>query len=91
VEDRSRFVALSQGFRFPASAGGGGGAQYWAANCMIPVDRNEIRVPVDFMERLYARVPEIVPFVSQAELHVEAGRVASLSGGLGSLLMFCCF
>ncbi|KAF7588773.1 hypothetical protein BBP40_005239 [Aspergillus hancockii] len=83
VEDRSRFVALSQGFRFPASAGGGGGAQYWAANCTIPMDRSEIQVPVDFMERLYARVPEIVPFVLKAELHVEAGRVPSLSGGVG--------
>lgn len=91
VEDRERFVALSQGFRFPASAGGGGGAQYWAAHALIPVHRENILVPGDFVERVYDRVPDIVPYVSKAELHAKPGTMVSPSGGVGLMAYFLLF
>jgi biotin carboxylase len=64
-----RFKALSTSFQFPiTSAGNGGGAQYWTADSMIPIQKENILVPCDFFERLYRELPEIIPHVSRAEL-----------------------
>ncbi|CEJ86629.1 hypothetical protein VHEMI04160 [[Torrubiella] hemipterigena] len=83
VEDRQRYDALSQAFAFPRTSGGGGGAQYWMAQCMIPVHRDNIRVPGDFFARLYNEVPDIQQYVSKAELHAKPGSIVSKSGGVG--------
>ncbi|KAK2821812.1 hypothetical protein FQN49_007649 [Arthroderma sp. PD_2] len=85
VEDRERFEALSKPFLFPEDAGGGGGAQYWSALCMIPVHRENIRVPDDFFEKLYQQLPKIASHVSKAELHARPGTIVSPTGGVGLL------
>ncbi|KAI9713356.1 MAG: hypothetical protein M1828_001449 [Chrysothrix sp. TS-e1954] len=83
VEDRDRFEALSVPFVFPRSAGGGGGAQYWAAHCTIPIHRENIRVPVDLLEKIFRLLPGVAPYVFKAELYVKPGSVVSPHGGVG--------
>ncbi|KAL2074708.1 hypothetical protein VTL71DRAFT_8487 [Oculimacula yallundae] len=82
--DRERFQALSKPFSFPeGNPGGGGGAQYWTAHCIIPVHRESVFVPEDFFDKVYQLCPDIVPHVSRAELYAESGRRVSLSAGTG--------
>ncbi|KAJ4336824.1 hypothetical protein N0V95_008504 [Ascochyta clinopodiicola] len=88
VGDRERFDSLSHPFIFSPSAGGGGGAQYWAAHCLIPVHRENIRVPDGFFEKLYRIVPEVVLHTAMAEMHVKPGTVISPHGGVG-LFAYC--
>jgi biotin carboxylase len=83
LEDRERFEALSHPFSFSRPhPGDGGGAQYWNAHCMVPVHRDQICVPGDFLERLYEALPEIMPHISRAELSTKPGTVLSTSGGI---------
>ncbi|KAH2453182.1 hypothetical protein KXW63_005205 [Aspergillus fumigatus] len=53
VNDRDRFRALSSLFHFSGDhhPGDGRGAQYWNAICMVPVHRDWLRVPGDFLNR----------------------------------------
>ncbi|RAH47568.1 uncharacterized protein BO95DRAFT_358634, partial [Aspergillus brunneoviolaceus CBS 621.78] len=93
LNDHERFRALSSPFRVPRGQhhpGDGGGAQYWNAHCMVPVHRDWVRVPADFFERVYQAIPEIVPYVSRAELSVEPGTLVPSAGEvpwIGYLLM----
>ncbi|KAI0426468.1 glutathione synthetase ATP-binding domain-like protein [Xylaria sp. FL1042] len=65
------------------SHGGGGGAQYWSAHCMIPIHRDDIRVPHGFFDKVYRAAPEIVPSVMRAEMYAVPGTVVSPTGGIG--------
>jgi biotin carboxylase len=84
VEDAERFAALSHPFDFPSgSAGGGSGTQFWTAQCLVPIHRDNIRVPGDLWERLYHELPEIEPHVLRAEMYAEPGTVVSIIRGIG--------
>jgi biotin carboxylase len=82
LQDHERFEAMSKPF-VSSSCGDGGGAQHWTAHCMVPIHREKIRVPEDFFEKLYQALPEIVPYVSRAELYAQPGTVVSPTGGIG--------
>ncbi|KAI0505433.1 glutathione synthetase ATP-binding domain-like protein [Xylaria bambusicola] len=84
VNDAERFAALSQPFAYPRSHGGsGGGAQFWSAHCMIPIHRDNIRVPHRFFDKVYRAAPEIMSSVMRAEMYAEPGTVVSPTGGIG--------
>ncbi|KAL6365732.1 hypothetical protein LRP88_01733 [Fusarium phalaenopsidis] len=86
--DRERFEALSKPFLFPDDAGGGGGAQFWAARGLIPVHREDILVPDNFFQRVFEKVPDVAPYTYRAELDKKPGTVVSPRGGVG-LLAHC--
>lgn len=92
LEDRERFVALSRPYEFSAgSPGNGGGAQYWTAQCLVPLHRDNIRVPDDLWERVYQAAPELEPYVTRAEMYTEPGKVVSRNRGvlwIGYVLLF---
>ncbi|KAI1054520.1 hypothetical protein LB506_010539 [Fusarium annulatum] len=82
VGDAERFASLSQPFssiigRDHVDVGGGGGAQYWGAHCMIPVHRDHVFVPPGFVDMVLAQIPHISSHVSRAELYAEAGTFVS--------------
>ncbi|KAF5551125.1 carnosine synthase 1 [Fusarium phyllophilum] len=82
VGDAERFASLSQPFsstlgRDHVDIGGGGGAQYWGAHCMIPVHRDHVFVPPGFIDMVLAEIPHISAHVSRAELYAEAGTFVS--------------
>ncbi|KAI1042784.1 hypothetical protein LB505_001079 [Fusarium chuoi] len=83
VGDAERFACLSQPFSstlgrdVDADIGGGGGAQYWNAHCMIPVHRDRVFVPPGFVDMVLAEIPHISAHVSRAELYAEAGTFVS--------------
>ncbi|CZR37298.1 uncharacterized protein FPRO_02442 [Fusarium proliferatum ET1] len=82
VGDAERFASLSQPFssiigRDHVNVGGGGGAQYWGAHCMIPVHRDHVFVPPGFVDMVLAQIPHISSHVSRAELYAEAGTFVS--------------
>ncbi|KAF2462906.1 uncharacterized protein BDR25DRAFT_308066 [Lindgomyces ingoldianus] len=84
IDDGERFAALSQPYAFPSgSPGDGGGAQYWSAQCMVPIHRDNIRVPDDLWERVYQALPEVEPYVSRAEMYAEPGTIVSTNRGVG--------
>ena len=84
IGDGERFEVLAKPFAFTrANPGGGGGAQCWTAESMIPIHREKILVPEDFFEKLFRALPEILPYVSRAELYAQPGTVVSPSGGIG--------
>lgn len=90
VNDRARFAALAHPFSttqppcsLVAQPGGGGGAQYWGAHCMIPIHRPKLWVPHDFFEKMYQDLPEVVPYVTRAEMYATPGTVVALTGGIG--------
>ncbi|PVH90584.1 hypothetical protein DM02DRAFT_620949 [Periconia macrospinosa] len=88
VGDRERFDSLSKPFLFPPGAGGGGGAQHWTAQCVIPVHREGIRVPDAFFEKLHRIVPDMATHTAKAEVNAKCGTVVSPSGGVG-LFAWC--
>ncbi|KAF4438149.1 ATP-grasp fold [Fusarium austroafricanum] len=88
VGDRERFEALSKPFLFPDDAGGGGGAQFWAARGLIPVHREGILVPDNFFQRVFEKVPDVAPFTYRAEVDKKPGTVVSPRGGVGLLAHF---
>lgn len=83
VGDAERFKSLSKPFSFSDRYGGGGGAQYWTAHCLIPIHRENITVPHNFLDRLYQELPHISPYVSRAEICVKPGTIVSPSCGVG--------
>jgi biotin carboxylase len=92
LDDGERFMALSKPYQFPAgSPGDGGGAQYWSAQCLVPIHRDGIRVPDDLWERAYQNLPDIVPYVTRAHMYAKPGTVVSMSrsvGWIGYVLLF---
>lgn len=83
IGDQERFAALAQPFQH-------GLPQYHCGNCQIPVHRENIVVPEDFFEILLARIPDIAPHVSRAELLSQPGNTVSPRGGswfIGYLLV----
>ncbi|KAF5654519.1 carnosine synthase 1 [Fusarium sp. NRRL 25303] len=78
VGDAERFACLSQPFSstlgrdVDVDIGGGGGAQYWNAQCMIPVHRDRVFVPPGFVDMVLAEIPHVSAHVSRAELYAEA-------------------
>ncbi|KAI8932962.1 hypothetical protein NX059_010431 [Plenodomus lindquistii] len=84
IGDRERFEMLCNPFCFtPDSPGGGGGAQCWTAHSMIPIHREKVLVPENLFEKLYSILPEILPYVSRAEMYAQPGTIVSPSGGIG--------
>lgn len=73
IGDRERFVAMAQPFKDLT--------QYHCGNCHISVPRANTVVPDDFFGTLFARIPEIVPHVSRAELLTQPGKTISPQGG----------
>ncbi|KAF2241166.1 hypothetical protein BU26DRAFT_586322 [Trematosphaeria pertusa] len=92
LDDGERFAALSQPYAFPSgSAGGGGGAQYWTAQCLVPIHRDNIRVPDDLWERVYRALPDVEPYVVRAEMYAEPGTIVSIRrsvGWIGYVLLY---
>jgi biotin carboxylase len=84
VNDRERFVVLSQPYSFPeGSSGDGGGAQFWSAQCLIPIHCDNILVPDDLWERVYKALPEVEPYVNRAEMYAHVGTVVSTQRSIG--------
>ncbi|CAN9404304.1 unnamed protein product [Alternaria alternata] len=84
INDRERFVAMSQPYSFRSgSPGDGGGTQYWVAQCLLPIHRDAIRVPDDLWERIYQELPDLEPYVNRAEMYAETGTVVSRSRNMG--------
>lgn len=84
LDDRERFEALSNPFLFPsAGPGDGGGSQYWTAHCMVPIHRENIRVPEDLFEKVYSALPDIVPYVTRTEMYAQPETVVSPVKGTG--------
>ncbi|KAF1934742.1 hypothetical protein EJ02DRAFT_416813 [Clathrospora elynae] len=92
LDDRERFVAMSQPYSFPSgSPGDGGGTQYWGAQCLLPIHRDAIRVPDDLWERVYQALPDVEPYVTRAEMYAETGTVVSPNrsvGWIGNVLLY---
>lgn len=78
--DRERFTALSEPFSCLA--------QYWCGNCQVPMHREKILVPDDFLEKVNQQLPEIAAHVSRAELFTQPGNVVSPQGGSGFIAYF---
>ncbi|XPT00037.1 hypothetical protein M3J09_009199 [Ascochyta lentis] len=82
--DSKRSEALSVPFAYPDSnPGSGGGAQWWTAHCMVPIHRNNVRIPENLFHKLYEALPEIVPYVTRAEMYATPGTVVSPTAGIG--------
>ncbi|KAH1483616.1 hypothetical protein KXX06_004817, partial [Aspergillus fumigatus] len=90
VNDRDRFCALSSLFHFSGDhhPGDGGGAQYWNAICMVPVHRDWLRVPGDFLNRnmgFFGRggsVDWVFAGAFEGQSTAFAGDVCAVWGGL---------
>ncbi|KAF4770132.1 hypothetical protein HAV15_011454 [Penicillium sp. str.  len=86
VGDQERFRSLSAPFVFSRSnPGGGDGAQWWTAHCMVPIPthRAQIRIPEDFFDKLFEALPEVRPYVTRAEMYSAPGSVVSTTAGIG--------
>lgn len=88
-----RFAALATPFAFPEDAvvGGGGGAQYWTAHCIVPIHRDDLYIPGEFVARVCAALPDVAPHVSRAELYAPAGTRVSPTAGSGWMAYFLLF
>ncbi|KAF9775757.1 hypothetical protein IL306_006112 [Fusarium sp. DS 682] len=83
VKDGDRFTAMCKPFLSET--------QYWSANCLIPIHRNNITVPKGFCDKVLARMPDAAPFVYRAELFREPGTVVSPPLGVEFLAYFLVF
>lgn len=86
VDDQERFRALSAPFAFSRSSpGGGDGAQWWTAHCMVPIPthRAKVRIPEDFFGKLFEALSEVKPYVTRAEMYSAPGSVVSTTAGIG--------
>lgn len=90
--DSDRIESLSRPFNFPeGSPGGGGGTQYWTAQCLVPIHRRDLYVRDDLWERVYLELPEVEPYVLRAEMYVSPGTIVSNVMGvefLGYVLLY---
>lgn len=78
--DKDGFVSMSKPFSFPA--------QFWCSNCQIPIHKDDILVPHDFLERVYKQLPGVVSQVARAELLVVPGTRASRRADTGFVAYF---
>ncbi|KAK8868423.1 glutathione synthetase ATP-binding domain-like protein [Apiospora arundinis] len=83
ADERERFVALSTPFSR--------GAQYWCGNSQVPIHRDNIFVPIGFIDEVLQRLPDVAPHVSRAELFTQPGAVISPRGGAGFVAYFMLF
>ncbi|KAJ5752419.1 hypothetical protein N7520_009336 [Penicillium odoratum] len=86
INDQKRFQALSAPFEYSQpSPGGGGGAQWWTAHCMIPIPthRAQVRVPENFFDKLFVALPDVRSYVTRAEMYSEPGSIVSTTAGIG--------
>ncbi|KAK0725127.1 hypothetical protein B0H67DRAFT_480312 [Lasiosphaeris hirsuta] len=82
--DRERYKALSQPFSEPAH-------QFWCGNRQVPMHRENMYVPPDFFERVFAELPEIVSYLVRAEFFAEPGSTVSPRAGSGFVAFFILF
>ncbi|KAK3358789.1 hypothetical protein B0T25DRAFT_74950 [Lasiosphaeria hispida] len=82
--DRERYKALSQPFSEPAH-------QFWCGNRQVPMHRENIYVPPDFFERVFAELPEVVPYLVRAEFFAEPGSTVSPRAGSGFVAFIILF
>lgn len=78
LNNGEHLAAMSQPYAFQSgSPGDGGGAQYWTAQCLVPMHRDNILVPDDLWERVFQELPEVKPYVTRAEMYAEPGTIVS--------------
>ncbi|KAK8011570.1 hypothetical protein PG990_010535 [Apiospora arundinis] len=83
ADERERFAALSTPFSR--------GAQYWCGNSQVPIHRDNILVPIGFLDEVLQRLPDVAPHVSRAELFTQPGTTISPRGGAGFVAYFMLF